>query len=59
MPSTQQFAYLFWISLAVTILLYVLRGMTIVTLLPGWVLLVAIFISIASGLTYGVLITKR
>jgi hypothetical protein len=59
MLSIQKFAYIFWISLASTLLLYILRGLGIFTFFPGWILLLSILLSIASGLGYGILITKR
>jgi hypothetical protein len=59
MPLTQKFAYIFSITLGAAILVYLLRGFRIVTFLPGGVLLVLIVLAISSGITYGVLITKR
>jgi hypothetical protein len=59
MPLTQKFAYIFSITLGSAILVYLLRGFRIVTFLPGGVLLVLIVLAISSGITYGVLITKR
>jgi hypothetical protein len=59
MPLTQKFAYIFSSTLGAAILVYFLRGFRIFTFLPGGVLLVLMIMAIASGITYGVLITKR
>ena len=61
-PSeTLVFAYAFGITLAITILVYVLRGFGIpgFTALPGGVIWVLILLSIATGLVYGVQKTRR
>ncbi|MBW4650877.1 MAG: hypothetical protein KME06_19615 [Kastovskya adunca ATA6-11-RM4] len=59
-PSdTQVLAYLFAISLAVTLIVYVLRGFTILSFLPGGVLNLLILLSIAIGIAYGVQKTRR
>jgi hypothetical protein len=59
MPLTQKVAYFFMIALGATILIYSLRGFKIGTFIPGGILLALIFLSIVSGLTYGILITRR
>jgi hypothetical protein len=59
MPLTQKFAYIFSVALGSSILVYLLRGFQVVTILPGGILLGLIFMAIASGFTYSILITKR
>ncbi len=59
MPLTQKFAYIFSITLGLSILVYLLRGFQVVTFVPGGILLILILLAIASGFTYSILITKR
>ena len=59
MPLTQKFAYLFSISLGLSILVYLLRGFGIVTFIPGGILLGLIILTISTFFTYSILITKR
>jgi hypothetical protein len=59
MPLTQKFAYIFSITLGLSILVYLLRGFRIVTFVPGGMMLGLIILTIASGFTYSILITKR
>jgi hypothetical protein len=59
MTLTQKFAYLFSISLGLSILLYLLRGFGIFTFLPGGILLALIFLTIVTFFSYTILITKR
>ena len=61
-PSeTLVFAYIFAITLAITLFVYVLRGFGIpgFTALPGGVIWILILLSIATGLVYGVQKTRR
>jgi uncharacterized protein YqhQ len=61
-PSeTQTLTYVFGITLAITVLVYVLRGFGVpgITSLPGAVLWILILLSIATGLMYGVQKTRR
>lgn len=59
-PSdTLKYAYTFAITLAITIVIYVLRGFAILTFIPGGVIWILIFLSIATGLVYGVQKTRR
>ena len=61
-PSeTLVFAYIFSITLAITIVVYVLRGFGLpgFTALPGAVIWILILLSIATGLVYGVQKTRR
>lgn len=61
-PSeTLIFAYIFTTTIAITILIYVLRGFGIpgFTAMPGLVILILILLSIATGLIYGVQKTRR
>ena len=53
------YAYAFAISLAVTVVVYLLRGFAIVTFIPGGMILFLILLSIATGLVYGVQKTRR
>jgi hypothetical protein len=59
MPLTQKFAYLFSISLGLSILVYLLRGFGIATFLPGGILLGLIILAILSFFIYSISITKR
>lgn len=59
MPLTQKFAYLFSISLGLSIVVYLLRGFGIVTFIPGGILLGLIILAISTFFTYSILITKR
>jgi hypothetical protein len=59
MTLTQKFAYLFSISLGLSILVYLLRGFGIVTFLPGGILLGLLLLAISTFFTYTILITKR
>ena len=59
-PSeTLIFAYIFATTLAITVLVYVLRGFGILTFLPGAVIWILILLSIGTGLVYGVQKTRR
>ena len=61
-PSeTLVFAYIFAITLAITFLVYVIRGFAVpgFTALPGGVIWILILLSIATGLIYGVQKTRR
>ncbi|WP_310429301.1 hypothetical protein [Chamaesiphon sp. VAR_48_metabat_135_sub] len=59
MPLTQKFAYLFSITLGLSILVYLLRGFGVVTFMPGGILLGLIVLTISTFFTYSILITKR
>jgi hypothetical protein len=59
MPLTQKFAYLFSTTLGLSILLYLLRGLGIVTFLPGGILLGLIILAISTFFLYSISITKR
>jgi hypothetical protein len=59
MPLTQKFAYLFSITLGLSILVYLLRGFGVVTFMPGSILLGLIVLTISTFFTYSILITKR
>lgn len=61
-PSEPQIVtYVFAITLAITFLVYVLRGFGIpgFTALPGAVIWILILLSITTGLVYGVQKTRR
>ena len=61
-PSeTLVFAYIFAITLAITLLVYVFRGFAVpgFTALPGGAIWILILLSIATGLVYGVQKTRR
>ncbi|MEQ9625994.1 hypothetical protein [Coleofasciculus chthonoplastes] len=53
------YAYIFAISVAVTIVVYIFRGVGILSFIPGGILLLLILLSIATGIIYGVQKTKR
>lgn len=53
------FAYIFSITLAITIVVYLLRGFGILTFLPGGIIWLLILLSIGTGVLYGVQRTKR
>jgi hypothetical protein len=62
MPLTQKFAYLFSITLGLSILVYLLRGFQvelITTLMPGSILLGLIILTISTFFIYSISITKR
>ena len=54
-------AYIFSITLGITLVLYILRGFGIpgFTAMPGGVISILILLSIATGLIYGVQKTRR
>lgn len=52
-------SYAFAISLAITIGLYFLRGLGLLTFMPGGVLYLFILLSIATAIAYGVQKTRR
>lgn len=59
-PSTESLlAYTFAAVLGLTVVLYLLRGLEIVTFLPGGVYSVLILLSIAIGILYGIQRTRR
>jgi hypothetical protein len=61
-PSeTLRLSYVFAITLAITVFVYILRGFGIpgFTAVPGLVLWILILLSIATGLAYGVQKTRR
>jgi hypothetical protein len=57
--NTSYFKSLFLGSLAVTLLVYILRGMGILTFLPGGLIWLLILLSVITGILYGVDKTKR
>jgi len=59
MPLTQKFAYIFSFALGLSILLYLLRGLRIVTFMPGSILLGSIVLAISTFFIYTISITKR
>ena len=59
MSWSQRLAYVFTSALGATLLLYLLRAFKVVTFFPGGIILGLAVVTIASGLTYGVLKTKR
>jgi hypothetical protein len=59
-PSdTLIYAYIFAISLAVTVFVYVLRGFGVLTFIPGGVLWLLILLTIGTGIVYGIQKTRR
>jgi hypothetical protein len=59
MSWSERLAYVFTSSLGAAILLYLLRAFKILTAFPGALLLALVLLSVISGLTYGILKTKR
>ncbi|MEQ8971259.1 MAG: hypothetical protein RIE73_12805 [Coleofasciculus sp. C1-SOL-03] len=57
--DTLIYAYMFSISVAVTIVVYIFRGLAILSFMPGGILWLLILLSIATGVIYGVQKTKR
>ncbi|GBL08570.1 hypothetical protein [Microcystis aeruginosa] len=51
--------YLFLGCLLVTVLVYILRGMGILSFLPGGLILLLILSSVVTGIIYGVDKTRR
>lgn len=49
----------FWVSLGLTVLLYLLRGFGVLTFLPGGILLLLISVTFVSGTFLGIRWTKR
>jgi hypothetical protein len=49
----------FFVSLGLTLLLYLLRGFGVVSFLPGGILLLLISITFVSGIFLGICWTKR
>ncbi len=58
-PKTASFPYLFILSLLVTLTIYILRGIGILSFLPGGIILVLIAISIVLGIFYSRQGTRR
>ncbi len=52
-------AYCFGALLAITVMVYLLRGFGIITFIPGGILWLLILLSIGTGLVYGVQKTRR
>ncbi|AOY78724.1 hypothetical protein BJP36_01275 [Moorena producens JHB] len=57
--ETLVIAYFFGALLAITVMVYLLRGFGIITFLPGGILWLLILLSIGTGLVYGVQKTRR
>jgi len=57
--DTLIYAYMFSISVAVTIVVYIFRGLGILSFMPGGILWLLILLSIATGVIYCVQKTKR
>lgn len=59
--ETQLLTYAFAGTLALTFLLYILRGFGVpgITAIPGGVILILIFLTIGIGIVYGVQSTRR
>ncbi|MDB9312815.1 hypothetical protein PN462_06855 [Spirulina sp. CS-785/01] len=59
-PQSEQLStYLFFTILAVTILVYLLRGLAILSFLPGGVIWILILLSIGTGIFYIVEKSRR
>ncbi len=59
-PSdTLIYAYAFASCLAVTLVVYLLRGFGILTFIPGGLIWMLILLSIGTGIAYGVQKTRR
>lgn len=61
-PSeTLIFAYIFSVTLGITLVMYILRGLAIpgFTAIPGGILWMLILLSITTGIIYGVQKTRR
>ncbi len=50
---------IFFISLMGFIALYILRGIGFITFLPGGVIIIFLLTAVISGLTWGILKTRR
>jgi hypothetical protein len=50
---------LFFVFLLVTVLVYILRGMGILSFLPGGLILLLILSSVVTGIIYGIDKTRR
>ncbi|MCW6035781.1 hypothetical protein K4A83_05770 [Spirulina subsalsa FACHB-351] len=60
-PTERLITYLFFISLGVTIGIYLLRGFALppFTSLPGGILWILLLLSLGSGILYGIEKTRR
>lgn len=59
-PSeARKLAYAFGITLAITVIIYLLRGFGILTFLPGGIIYLLILLSIGVGIIYGIQKTRR
>ena len=57
--ETLTIAYFFGALIAITVMVYLLRGFGIITFIPGGILWLLILLSIGTGLVYGVQKTRR
>jgi 1,4-dihydroxy-2-naphthoate octaprenyltransferase len=57
--DTKMLRNLFLSLLVITLAIYVLRGLGILTFIPGGIILIAIALSIISGILYGIRKTQR
>jgi hypothetical protein len=53
------FAYFFFVTLLVTVALYLLRGLGPLTFIPGGIILGAITLTVLAGILYGIERTRR
>lgn len=59
-PESESIATsLFWSSLVLTILVYLLRGFGVLTFVPGGVIWLLVLLSMGTGIFYGVEKTRR
>ena len=58
-PRNFLLAFLFWGSLVLTITVYIMRGVAVLSGLPGWILLVLIGVTLIIGILYGIDQTRR
>ncbi|OKH23465.1 hypothetical protein NIES593_09545 [Hydrococcus rivularis NIES-593] len=57
--NTSVLGYLFAISLLVTLVVYLMRGLGILTFIPGGIILFLFALSILTGIIYGIAKTWR
>jgi hypothetical protein len=56
---TRPTAQLFWITLALTAIVWILRGLGALTFLPGGVIWLLILLSLGTGVVNGLMGTRR
>lgn len=53
-PRKSIFAYLFILSLLSTVIVYVLRGLAILSFIPGGIIFILVILSVFTGIFYAI-----